>query len=215
MKRIDITGNKYGLLRAIGAIRSNAKSYWMCICDCGNRTIVEYGNLKRDTKSCGCTRRTRNGLTKTHTGSSWRAMTGRCSRANDPAYQNYGGRGIAVCRFLAQSPASLILTIGERPPGKSIDRIDNDGMYSCGKCDHCKKNGWMLNIKWSTDLEQNRNKRTIRRITIGGVTKTLDEWSAYSGINKVTLRDRVDRGWESERLLLKPSPRRQSKRDEA
>jgi len=55
--RIDITGNKYNKLLVLGLDHRDKgrRSYWKCLCECGNETIVEGNNLKRGTtKSCGC-----------------------------------------------------------------------------------------------------------------------------------------------------------------
>ena len=58
-KKNDLTGKRFGKLRVLGRTESNKKGvYWNCVCDCGNKTIVESSQLKRGkTKSCGCLRK--------------------------------------------------------------------------------------------------------------------------------------------------------------
>ena len=62
-KIIDITGNKYNKLTVLGfdhiGYRKDGKSrsYWKCLCDCGNITILrkdEFIYAYSKTKSCGC-----------------------------------------------------------------------------------------------------------------------------------------------------------------
>ncbi len=52
----DITGVKFNRLTAISyAYSKNKKTYWNCVCDCGNEKVVSYSNLKfNGVKSCGC-----------------------------------------------------------------------------------------------------------------------------------------------------------------
>lgn len=57
MKRIDITGNKYGNLTVAEMLYShkNKLTCCKCICDCGNVTTVYASNLKNGkSRSCGC-----------------------------------------------------------------------------------------------------------------------------------------------------------------
>lgn len=54
--RIDITGNKYGMLTVFSyAYTKNKSAYWKCRCDCGNMKIVRGADIKRGSiVSCGC-----------------------------------------------------------------------------------------------------------------------------------------------------------------
>lgn len=60
-KIIDICGNRYGKLLVLekseNTNRANRKSYWKCLCDCGNNVIVSKNYLKTSKlPSCGCVR---------------------------------------------------------------------------------------------------------------------------------------------------------------
>lgn len=57
----NIAGDRYGSLRVVSyAFSRNNSSFWNCICDCGNATIVSSHNLRSgNTKTCGCSHHNR------------------------------------------------------------------------------------------------------------------------------------------------------------
>ena len=57
--KYDIVGNKYGMLtvESFAYVDDNSRTYWNCLCDCGNHCAVQRGSLTRGlTRSCGCMR---------------------------------------------------------------------------------------------------------------------------------------------------------------
>ena len=120
---------------------------------------------KNNTTSCGCfqsRRRTKHGLAKTTEHNVWAMMIQRCTNSKTNKYKNYGGRGITVCsRWLRSFPA-FYKDMGPRPHGSTLDRIDNYKGYSKSNC------------RWSTIVDQNRNRRIGDRNTSGHIGVT---WS--------------------------------------
>lgn len=114
--------------------------------------------------------------------SSWCRMKRRCLNPKNPRFKDYGGRGIKVCKEWLRFKG-FFESMGIRPEGKSIDRIDNDGNYEPGNC------------KWSTSLEQSSNRRNNNIITYKGVSLHVSAWSRRLGINRSTFAKRLSRGW--------------------
>ena len=81
----------------------------------------------------------------------WHSMIQRCINPNQRSWKYYGGRGIAVCERW-HTFANFLDDMGEKPEGRSIDRIDNDGDYEPSNC------------RWATQSEQNANRRKLKAI---------------------------------------------------
>lgn len=94
--------------------------------------------------------------------------------------------------------------MGPRPDGLTIERIDNDRHYSCGHCDECKRNGWALNCRWDTRLNQANNKRSNVNITFNGQTKSCGAWSREMGLPSSTVIHRIKNGWSVEKAITTP-----------
>lgn len=99
---------------------------------------------------------------------------------NNPAFPRYGGRGI---QFRFSSFEEFLEEVGFKPtPKHSIERKDNNGHYEKG------------NIRWATNLEQQRNKRTNHLLIVHGESKTISEWAEIYNISKRTILWRVCSG---------------------
>ncbi len=193
-KRLNLVGEKFNRFIVIDFSHvSGNRAYWKCICDCGEKTTVSSTHLRSGhTKSCGCLKvdkMTKHGKWGTRTYRTWQSMLSRCLRHKDMVYHRYGGRGIKVCKRWKKFE-NFYKDMGDRPKGKTIDRINNNGNYTPKNC------------KWSTRIEQGNNRRNNHLITAEGKIHTIAEWSRISKISHQTLRDRLNRGWSPEKAVL-------------
>jgi len=139
----------------------------------------------------------------------WRGAINRCDNKKQSGYKDYGGRGIKMCVGFRSDPFLFFETLGPRPRDHQLDRIDNDGHYSCGQCEQCIKNNWKMNIHWATARENCRNRRSNRPLTFNGKTMLLSDWAAELGISMKRLHARLKRGWSIEKTLsTEPTSRR-------
>lgn len=101
-------------------------------------------------------RRKAMGLSRTRIYRSWVNAHQRCRDSKCQSYERYGKRGIRVCAGWTGDEGfrNFVADMGDMPEDKELDRIDNDKNYSCGKCDECIANEWILNCKWSTALSR-------------------------------------------------------------
>lgn len=192
-KKVYLSGQRFGRLLVVERLVMKG---WLCICDCGNKTIQQTNPLQNGgSKSCGCYKRdvarSKRHLEKVNYQMpgfhSWRGMVERCTNPNHDKYKNYGGRGIRVCdRWRIFK--NFYIDMGEKPsPKHSIDRIDTDG-------DYCPEN-----CKWSDQVEQCRNKKSYGKNTSGCIgvhwNKRSNKWVASITVankKKVSLGYYVD-----------------------
>lgn len=205
MRRLDLTGQRFGSLVAVKRVEpAGSQSRWLCLCDCGTESIARLGNLRSGhTVSCGCRRmtataedKTRHGMYGSPTYKSWSGMLTRCLNPTNHKYPAYGGRGIRVHDAWKEFDA-FFADMGERPPGTTLGRIDNDGHYEPGNCE------------WQSATAQARNKRNTARFMFQGREATLQEHCESSGMHYPTIKSRVYLyGWSVDKALTTPIRKR-------
>jgi hypothetical protein len=129
----------------------------------------------------------------------------RCANRDVPICQYHGQKGIRVCKGWSESLEAFYADMGEPPPGMTIDRRENSGNYSCGKCEECVANDWPMNCRWATVKEQNRNRSITKFATHRGETRPIGEWAEIAGMSYNTLFSRLEDGWSIERALSVPA----------
>jgi hypothetical protein len=113
-------------------------------------------------------------------------MRQRCENPNHAKFHAYGAKGISVCERW-RSFENFLADMGERPEGRTIDRVDGGLGYFPENC------------RWSTPRDQQGNLRTNRFIEYDGERMTLSALARKLGIQVNTLTYRIDRGWPQER----------------
>lgn len=158
---VDITGQRFGRLKAL-RLESQGPSRafnWTCLCDCGSTVVVSGTKLRHGhTQSCGCLAAEHaarmnltHGLSKASGAyRSWLAMRVRCTNPLGNNWHNYGGRGIGFCKRWDRFE-NFYADMGERPPGLTLDRRNNEKGYSKSNC------------RWATRAEQARNQRRYKK----------------------------------------------------
>jgi len=191
MSKLELVGSKFGRLLVLSEEpKRNQKTYWLCLCDCGNKKIVQGGHLVAGhTSSCGCYHKERTsecspGGTVKHgqarrSGHSieyqtWSGMWSRCTDEKQKAFGRYGGRGITVCARW-KSFAKFLADMGPRPADRSLDRIDNNKGYSPGNC------------RWATKTEQSRNTRTARYVIFNNQKFYMAELATLLNVPRTTV----------------------------
>ena len=204
-------GQRFGRLTVIG-FREVTASWghgvgWDLQCDCGN---VIYGRRPSmvksgDITSCGCAKEEQNihnlgekrrthGKTNTRLYGIWSHMKSRCYLESEPAYPNYGGRGITVCDEWHdfQNFYDWAMANGYKS-NLTIERINVDGNYCPENC------------KWIPKEKQAQNKRTTIRVPLGNEIVPLKVACERLGLPYKAVHLRITRyGMRIEDALSRP-----------
>lgn len=196
---------EYLTVESFARLNKHNNAVWNCRCKCGKATIATTNDLNMGKmKSCGCFKallasqriihgdaRLIGGISKEYR--TWSNMRIRCYYTGSISYQNYGGRGIAVCSRWKDSFEAFLEDMGRAPSSKHmIERKNNNGNYEPENC------------VWATRKEQANNTRTNRILTFRGESKTLAQWSDEFNLCGSSITRRLRDGWSVEEALTIP-----------
>ena len=195
----DLRGQKFGKLTVLCRLYNTKghKTYWLCVCDCGNLAEVRSDSLYNgNTKGCGCLnhepKNIHHGKYCTRLYRIYYNIKKRCYNHKDENnYNYYGGRGITMCDEWKNDFMNFYdwaVNNGYKE-GLTIDRIDVNGNYEPSNC------------RWITMKQQGRNKRNNKVYTIKGNARCLSEWCEILGLKYQCVWKRLNRGWSIEKAL--------------
>lgn len=130
----------------------------------------------------------------------FRDMLNRCYREATASFATHGGRGIRVSKeWLPEKQGgtktsreafeSFYGSLGDRPKGMTLERIDVNGNYAPENC------------RWDTWKRQANNRRNTLLVTIHGETHLLSKWATITGVCGSLLRHRLIAGWPAEQAI--------------
>ena len=105
-------------------------------------------------------------------------MIQRCYNENADSYPSYGGRDITVCdEWLDPENGfqNFIKDMGDRPIGRTLDRINPDGSYTPTNC------------RWATQEQQNENKRNTVWIRYRDEDMSLARACRLTGLHRKSI----------------------------
>lgn len=163
----------------------------LCLCDCGKESEVRVSDLRSgNTSSCGCLREDArkianfsHGMKRSRLYSTWTNMKTRCYNPKVSGFENYGGRGIAICNDWKDDFVNFYnwaMATGYND-NMTIERVDVNGNYEPENC------------MWIKADEQSKNRRGNIYIELNGKTETLKGWCDELGLPYKIVHQRMKR----------------------
>lgn len=117
-------------------------------------------------------------------------MRQRCNDKNCPSYKYYGARGIKICKKWNDYKTFEEWAMNNGYTEElTLDRINVNGNYEPSNC------------RWATKKEQSNNRRDNILIEYNNEIKTIHQWSEKYNIGVETIKKRLKKGWNIERVF--------------
>lgn len=150
----DLTGQRFGKLTVLGQssstyISGKNRIRWLCLCECGNQTLVQGGSLKNGrVKSCGCNQWQPQITSKERTiNICWKNIKIRAGRKGldfNLTKSNIGNLIFLPCHYCGALPTNKH-DFENTIPYQGVDRINSDNGYTpdnvipcCWECNRRK-----------------------------------------------------------------------------
>ena len=140
-------GDRFHMLTVIERSHYDGKSvFWRCRCDCGNESLVRTSNWKREVKSCGCLKRSRENFPNAQAAVNRlidRYKRGAVKRGQEWNLSESEFRAITGqnCAYCGSPPAQRVRATSKQPDQvyvyNGIDRIDSGRGYTPDNCVTC------------------------------------------------------------------------------
>lgn len=142
-----MAGVRFGRLTGVEyshTVRGHA--HWLFLCDCGERTTANGAAVRAGrTSSCGCMHREicaarlmvhGRRAAKNHdaTYRAWQEINTYCYNPCSPRFGEFGARGVGVDQSWRDDFRTFLATMGERPAGTKLVRIDQRGHFAPDNC---------------------------------------------------------------------------------
>lgn len=137
---------------------------------------MHHGRLGRHGDPLTADQRWKGGIRSHVMYGAWSQMINRCENPKNSSYGGYGAMGITVCDRWHDF-RNFLTDMGERPEGKTLDRINPKGPYAPENC------------RWATAAEQRKNispecDLKTRMATSAAVKQRWAKWRAAGNVAK-------------------------------
>ncbi len=206
---IDLTGRKYGRWTVLNRKVVEGQTKWVTKCDCGNIGLVQTSHLGKKGKSmsCGCLGRKEKSkwVNETlyppiHRTSYTRIYATRvrivhsCYKPTHATYKNFGEKGYTVCELWRNGAEDFFYWCMENNwnPGHVVGIKEGEKHF-------CPENCYVM------EEGEHIRQRLIKKITLNGITKSTIEWAKETGLNAITLNQRLRKGYSPEEAIFAKS----------
>ncbi len=154
---VNLVGKRFGRFTVMSYFgKMGFNPLWNCVCDCGEKRVVQRGNLFRPNPSCGCYRRENvsrikkvHGMRHSRPYKIWSNMKNRCSNPKCNRSHIYHNRGITYCQQWETFSGFWKDMASGYDDHLTLERKDNDKGYDADNC--C----------WATYSQQAKNRRSL------------------------------------------------------